>query len=165
MNKIKIGQVVNVVGLKGELKIYPYSESKERFESLKSIYFEDRLYMIEKVRYKDNLVILKVEGVDDRNRGEACKGKDVYMPEADLETLPTGTYYVKDILGFPVEDAVRGMVGILVDVKTNGPQDLFVIKKESGDEFFVPAVEEFFVGVDLERKVVLVELIEGMYEN
>lgn len=162
---IKIGEVVNVVGLRGEIKIYPHCENKERFETLQAIYFNDKQVSIEKVRYKDNLVILKVFGVDDRDSAEACRGKEVFMDDEELEQLPKGTYYVKDIIGYQVEDQRRGMIGILIDVKDNGAQNLFIIEKNQGGELLVPAVEEFFVGVDQERKVVLVDLIEGMYED
>jgi len=162
---IKIGEVVNVVGLRGELKIYPYSESKERFETLKTVYFDDKQVIIENVRYKDNLVILKIQGVEDRTSAEACKGIEVFMNEEDLEILPEGTYYVRDILGFKVEDQSRGIIGTLKDVRDNGAQNLFIIETTKGGELLVPAVEQFFAGVDLNRKVVLVDLIEGMYED
>jgi len=162
---IKIGEVVNVVGLKGELKVYPYSENKERFETLKAVYFNEEQVQIDQVRYKDNLVILKVRGIDDRSAAEACRGKEIFMNEEDLETLPEGTYYVKDILGFQVEDQSRGNIGILKDVRDNGAQNLFIIEKNGGGEVLVPAVEQFFIGVDLSRKTVLVDLIEGMYED
>jgi len=154
-----------VVGLRGELKIYPYSENKERFETLKTIYFNDAEVKIEQVRYKDNLVILKIQGVDDRTSAEACRGKEVFMKDEELEDLPEGTYYVKDILGFLVEDASRGIIGTLKDVRDNGAQDLFIIEKTNGGELLVPAVEQFFTAVDLDRKVVLIDLIEGMYED
>jgi len=162
---IKIGEVVNVVGLRGELKIYPYSENKERFETLKTVYFDKTQVEIQQVRYKDNLVILKIQGVEDRTSAEAYRGKEVFMDDKDLEELPEGTYYIKDILGFLVEDRNRGIIGTLKDVKDNGAQNLFIIEKNNGSELLVPAVEEFFAGVDLERKVVLVDLIEGMYED
>jgi len=162
---IKIGEIVNVVGLRGELRVYPYCESKERFETLKTVYFNQKPVQVQKVRYQDNLVVLKVAGIDDRSAAEACRGIEVFMDDKDLEPLPQGTYYVKDIIGFSVEDQSRGPVGVLKDVKDNGAQKLFVIRKNNGDEFLVPAVEEFFVGVDQERKVVLVDLIEGLYED
>jgi 16S rRNA processing protein RimM len=165
MNMIKIGEVVNVVGLRGELKIYPYSENKERFETLKKVFFDHKEVTVENVRYKDNLVILKIQGVDDRTSAEACKGIEVFMKDEDLEVLPVGTYYIKDILGFSVEDSRYGAIGILKDVRDNGAQNLFIIQTNKGGELLVPAVEQFFIGVDLKRKVVLVELIEGMYEN
>jgi 16S rRNA processing protein RimM len=162
---IKIGEIVNVVGLRGELKIYPYCENKERFETISHIYFNSEEVQIEQVRYKDNLVVLKVRGINDRNLAETYKGREVFMAEEELEKLPQGTYYVKDIIGYPVEDRQRGAVGILKDVRDNGPQSLFVIEKAEGGEFLVPAVEEFFIGVDQNRNVVLVDLIEGMYED
>lgn len=165
MKKIIIGQIANVVGLRGELKVYPYCQNKERFEDLETIYIDDAPYVIEQVRYKDNLVILKLAGVDDRSRAETIKGKDLWMNEDDLEILPEGTYYVKDIIGFQVEDKTRGQIGTLVDVRSAGAQDLFIIKKPSGGEIMVPAVEEFFVGVDKKSKTVLVDLIEGLYED
>ncbi len=162
---IKIGQVVNVVGLRGELKIYPYCQNKERFETLNSIMLDETPVIVESVRYKANLVILKIQGVDNRNDAEALKGKDVWMKEEDLEQLPDGTYYIKDILGFAVEDKNRGIVGTLKDVKNNGAQDLFVIEKIHGGEFFVPAVEQFFYGANLQKRTIFVDLIEGMYED
>jgi len=162
---IKIGEVVNAVGLRGELKIYPYTENKERFETIKAVYFDEKQVQIEQVRYKDNLVIVKIHGVDDRTSAEACKGIEVFMREEDMEDLPEGTYYVKDILGFQVEDQKRGMIGILRDVRDSSAQALFIIEKNGGGELLVPAVEEFFTAVDLERKVILVDLIEGMYED
>ena len=165
MNKIKIGEIVNVVGLRGELRIYPYCENKERFESVGRLYFDNEVFQIEQVRYKDNLVVLKVRGIDDRNLAETYKGREVFMDEDELEPLPKGTYYVKDIIGFPVEDRLRGAIGVLRDVRDNGPQSLFVIEKTGGGECLVPAVPEFFIGVDQDRKVVLVDLIEGMYED
>jgi 16S rRNA processing protein RimM len=165
MEKIKIGKVVNVQGLRGELRIFPYTQSPDRFFDLKTVYLGEETMEITGVRLKGSLVILKVQGVEDRTRAEAFKGRDVFMDEGDLEALPAGTYYVRDLIGLPVEDKTRGPVGVLADVLDSGPQSVFVIRREDGSEFLVPAVEEFFTGVDKDRKVVLVELIEGMYED
>ncbi len=70
MDKIKIGQAVNVVGLKGELKVYHYSDYKERFEELKKVYLGNILYRISGVRYIKDMVILKLDGIDDRTEAE-----------------------------------------------------------------------------------------------
>ena len=35
MEKIKIGKIVNAVALRGEVKVYSYSDRKERYEALK----------------------------------------------------------------------------------------------------------------------------------
>ena len=41
MGKIKIGTIVNAVGLKGEIKVYNFSENPDRYEKLEEIY-DDR---------------------------------------------------------------------------------------------------------------------------
>ena len=38
MEKIKIGKIVNAVALRGEVKVYHYSDYKERFEELDKIW-------------------------------------------------------------------------------------------------------------------------------
>ena len=75
MEKIKIGKIVNAVALRGEVKVYSYSDRKERYEALKEILVEQKKgftpYEIQNVRYQKNIVILKLRGVDDRNAAEA----------------------------------------------------------------------------------------------
>ena len=92
MEKIKIGKIVNAVALRGEVKVYAYSDRKERYEELKEILVENKKeltpYEIQGVRYQKNIVILKLKGVDDRNAAEALKERDIYITEADLPELP-----------------------------------------------------------------------------
>ena len=81
VEKIKIGKIVNAVALRGEVKVYHYSDYKERFEELDEILVERNAakkravesYAIERVRYQKDMVILKLKGVDDRNAAEALK--------------------------------------------------------------------------------------------
>ena len=42
MEKIKIGKIVNAVALRGEVKVYSYSDRKERYEELKEILVEEK---------------------------------------------------------------------------------------------------------------------------
>ena len=73
MEKILIGKAVNAVGLKGELKIWNYSDSPEIYEITPEVYLGDTLHMVENVRTQKNMVILKLSGIDDRNAAEAAK--------------------------------------------------------------------------------------------
>ena len=64
MEKIKIGKIVSAVALRGEVKVYHYSDYKERFEELDSVLIESKgkfvEYEIEKVRYQKDTAILKL---------------------------------------------------------------------------------------------------------
>ena len=58
-DRIKVGKITTAVGIKGEVKVYPYTDDPERFEELESVYAGDDVMYIVKVRYQKNLVILK----------------------------------------------------------------------------------------------------------
>ena len=130
MEKIKIGKIVNTVGLKGEVKVYNYSDSIEIYETIESIYVEDRLTVIENVRAQKNMVILKLEGADNRNAAEALRGKELYITEDDLPELPEGQYYVRDLIGMSVTEEDGNLLGHVTDVLQNTAQDIFEVQRK-----------------------------------
>ena len=164
MEKIKIGKIVNAVGLKGEVKVYHYSDYKERFEELDQIWIDGRKVAIEGVRYMKDMVILKLAGVSDRNGAEALKEQEVFIDESMLRVLPEDTYYIKDLIGMEVASKKEGRIGILTDVIQNSSQDLYEVTTEDGRKIFIPAVEEFIRDIDCQNRKITVELIEGLLE-
>ena len=164
MEKIKIGKIVNTVGLKGEVKVYNYSDSIEIYETIESIYVEDRLTVIENVRAQKNMVILKLEGADDRNAAEALRGKELYITEDDLPELPEGQYYVRDLIGMSVTEEDGNMLGHVTDVLQNTAQDIFEVESENGKKLLIPKVEQFVLDIDAEKREITVRLIEGMLD-
>lgn len=164
MEKIKIGKIVNTVGLKGEVKVYNYSDSIEIYETIESIYVEDRLTVIENVRAQKNMVILKLEGADDRNAAEALRGKDLYITEDDLPELPEGQYYVRDLIGMSVTEEDGNLLGHVTDVLQNTAQDIFEVESENGKKLLIPKVDQFVLDIDAEKREITVRLIEGMLD-
>ena len=164
MEKIKIGKIVNTVGLKGEVKVYNYSDSIEIYETIESIYVEDRLTVIENVRAQKNMVILKLEGADDRNAAEALRGKELYITEDDLPELPEGQYYVRDLIGMSVTEEDGNMLGHITDVLQNTAQDIFEVESENGKKLLIPKVDQFVLDIDAEKREITVRLIEGMLD-
>ena len=164
MEKIKIGKIVNTVGLKGEVKVYNYSDSIEIYETIESIYVEDRLTVIENVRAQKNMVILKLEGADDRNAAEALRGKELYITEDDLPELPEGQYYVRDLIGMSVTEEDGNLLGHVTDVLQNTAQDIFEVESENGKKLLIPKVDQFVLDIDAEKREITVGLIEGMLD-
>ena len=162
MEKINIGKIVNAVGLKGEVKIYNFSNSKERYESLKSIYVENDEHEIEKVRFNKEIVVLKLLNINDRTSAEALKGKDIFINESELAKLPDGEYYVRDMIGITVVESDGNVLGTLKDVIQNKAQDLYEVEMADGKTALIPAVEEFILNIDIANKQMVVKLIEGL---
>ncbi|MGN0711631.1 MAG: ribosome maturation factor RimM [Anaerovoracaceae bacterium] len=164
MEKIKIGQIVNAVALKGEVKIYNYSDYKERFEELDYIYVGDKKTEIENVRYMKEMPILKLKGINDRNAAEAVKTKDVFIDETQLRELPEDVFYIRDLIGLDVKDSDGNRLGVLSDVIQNSAQDLYEVKLENDKKILIPAVNEFIVDINPEEKCITVKLIEGFMD-
>lgn len=170
MEKIKIGKIVNAVALRGEVKIYNYSDYKERFEELDKVIAANRNkekeYEIENIRYQKNMVIAKFKGVDDRNGAEALKDWDIYITEADLRELPEDTFYIRDLIGCAVEDCQAGkVIGVISDVLQNGAQDIYRVELKNGGETLIPAVQQFIKSIDIYEKLVRIEPIPGLIEG
>ena len=170
MEKIKIGTIVNAVALRGEVKVYHFSDYKERFEELDQVIVErkgkGKTFEIEKVRYQKGMVILKLKGVDDRNAAEALKDHDIMITEEDLRELPEDTFYVRDLIGCRVINAETGAeIGVMKDVLQNSAQDIYVVKTAGGKEALIPAVGDFVDEVNIEEKFVKVKLIPGLIDD
>ncbi|MGN1334248.1 MAG: ribosome maturation factor RimM [Anaerovoracaceae bacterium] len=178
MEKIKIGKIVNAVALRGEVKVYHYSDYKERFEELEEILVERNAakkhtmesYEIEGVRYQKDMAILKLKGVNDRNAAEALKDCDVYITEADLRELPEDTFYIRDLMGCRVINRSENTeneeeIGIITDVLQNTAQDIYQVKTKAGKEVLIPAVGEFVKEINIDEKTVIVSLIPGFMDG
>lgn len=164
MERYKIGKIVNAVGLKGEVKVYNYSDYKERFEEIETVFIEEEKYTIISTRYMKDVAILKLEGVENRNAAEALKEKDLYITEEMLRTLPEDTYYIKDLIGIKVTNSNGEYVGVLCDVLKNSAQDLYEIELENKKKFLLPAVEEFVLNINMKERTMKVNLIDGLLD-
>ena len=165
MENIKIGKIVNAVALKGEVKVYHYTDYKERFEEINELIIDNKKHKIENVRYQKEIAIIKLEGINDRTMAENIKDKDIYITENDLRVLPEDTYYIKDLVGLKVVDYQSGdTIGTVSDVLQNSAQDIYTVKLENGKEIMIPAVSEFIKEISMDEKNIKVKLIPGFMD-
>jgi len=168
MNYLEIGQIVNTQGLKGEVRIYPFTNDMKRFDDLKKIYVDidnNKIKLfIENIRYYKNLVIAKFKNIDDINLVEQYKGKYVFIDEEDKLDLPENTYYISDILHSKVIYN-NEVLGILVDIYNVQSNDVYVIKTNDNKQIVIPANKDIIQSIDINKKEIIIDNIEGYYEN
>ena len=164
MEKIEIGKIVSAVGLKGEVKVYNYSDGTDIYEDTPEVYVGDELTEIEGVRYHKNMVILRLSGITDRDAAEKLRGKELYVTREDLAQLPEGQYYVRDVIGMEVVEENGTSLGRVSDVLQNTAQDLFEVERPGGKKLLIPNVDQFIKCIDADSGVVTVRLIEGMLD-
>lgn len=156
-----VGKIVNTQGLKGELRIYTYTDYKEQFEDFDTLYVGDAKLKveIEKLRFKGELAIVKFKGLNHINDVEKYKNSMVYIDREEDDDA----FFYEDMIGYRVVCEINGELGILKDVIINPRQDVYVIdSKRFSKEILVPAVDEFILEIDEEEELITVKLIEGM---
>ena len=164
MEKILIGKIVNAVGLKGEVRVYNYSDGTGIYEDTPEIYVGDVPMPVRSVRTQKNMVVLGLEGIDDRNAAEKAKGSLLYVTEEDLPELPEGEYYVRDIIGMDAVQDDGSHLGKVKDVIQNTAQDVFEIETDEGKQVLVPNVPDFVLEINLQENRMKLKLIEGMLD-
>ena len=164
MEKILIGKIVNVVGLRGDVKVYNYSDSIQIYEETPEIYVDDKLTKIEKARLQKNMVVLKLGGIDDRDAAERLRGSELYVTDADLPELPEGQFYVRDLIGMTVKEENGSVLGAVTDVIQNTAQDIFEVEMENTKRIMIPKVDQFVLDINGDSREITVRLIDGMLD-
>ena len=162
-----MGKIVNTHGVRGEVKVYPYSDDLEKFEDFEYFYIEGegkKKYEIESTRVHKNMVLVKFKGYEDINKVLNFLNKNVYMERKDVEDDSEG-HYIVDLIGCEIFDDQGALIGHLKDVLQTSAQDLYEIKKKSdGKMFYLPVVDAFVKNIDIKNRKITVHLIEGIME-
>ncbi len=160
-----IGKIVAPFGIRGELKVFSLSDIPGRFATLETVYLgpEGASYRIESVRpYKGEMLLLKLEHIDDATTAETVRSVDLLIPLSELAKLPPDFYYQHDILGLRVLCLSGDEVGVITDIMETGGNDVYVVKASSGKQFLIPAIKDVVKQVDLLRHVMYIDPMQGL---
>ena len=166
---VEVGSITAAHGIRGEVRVFLHSGTPENLRKGMEVFLsvpggpcEKRT--VEKASMHGRVLLAGLGGVTDRNAAEALVGRKVLIDEADLAPLPEGTYYLRDLEGLDVFDHDTGeAAGKLVEVIQGPGQDIYRIRGLDGREALVPAVKEFIREVDLEKGIMRVHFIDGMF--
>lgn len=157
---IEAGQIVNTHGIRGEVKIQPWSDTPDFLCDFDTIYLDGKPYVLLDARVHKSCLIASLKGVDDVNSAMLLKGKIVSVDRDEVE-LPEGRYFIVDLIGLEVRQADTGEVlGKLVDVLDLPANQVYVVKGKR--EYLIPAVDEFILETNLDEGYINVHLLEGM---
>ena len=176
---INIGKIGSSVGLRGEVRVTLYSPDSDNLKEGKVLLLkrgaktpsgghtgaQEMELKCLGVRLQKDKPVIRLEGVTDRNQADEIRGMEIYIREDQLEELPEGQHYVRDIIGYRVTDLASGTdVGILHDVIQNTAQSILEVEREDGSMVLIPAVDAFLRRFDDENEVIEVELIPGFID-
>lgn len=163
---LEAGKIVNIHGIRGEVKIMPYCDAPELLCEFDRLFIGKSLeeIYIERARVQKNMVICKFEGVDTPEQAEKLRNKMLYMHRDDLE-LDENTYFIQDLIGMTVKNADTGEVyGTIEDVFQTGANDVYSIKNNN-KSYLIPAIADVVIDTDINSGIMTIRPLEGLFEN
>lgn len=163
---LELGQIVNVKGLKGEVKLNSFAEDDTIFETLSNVYLKRKGDIvekkIEKVGYTKNQVILKFKDCNSIDDAELLRNSYLLVKRTDLEDLPEGVYYIADLIGLDVYTEEGELLGKVDDIYSTGANDIYVVKDEMGKQKLLPGIDEVIKNINTDEGKIIVHLLEGL---
>ena len=163
---LEIGQIVNTFGIKGMVKVKPFTDDIRRFDKLKKVYVEKNSnqteYEIEEVKYHKDMVLIKLKGIDKVEQAEELRNAYLTISRDSVEELEGGRYYIVDLLGLEVYTDEQVLLGTLEDIFNTGSNDIYVVKDKQGKQILLPAIQDVIKQIDIENKKIIVHLLPGL---
>lgn len=167
-SELEIGQIVNTFGIKGEVKVKPFTDDIKRFDKLKKINIEQKNskkeYEIENIKYHKDMVILKLRGIDQIEQAELLRNSYLKIDRNEEEPLEENTYYIVDLLGLSVYTEEGILLGILDDIYNTGSNDIYVVKDSLGKQTLLPAIQDVIKEIDIENQKIIVHVMKGLLD-
>ena len=153
---LEAGEIVTTHGVRGEMKIYPWSDGPEFLMDFERVIIDKTVYAVESCRVQKTCNLLKLEGIDTVEDAQKLRGKTV---EVFREDAPADLIFVPELIGMDViADGVK--IGKIADVLDYPGNKVYVIEGEH--QYMVPAVKQFVLSTDMDSNVMQIHLIEGM---
>lgn len=163
---IETGKIVNIHGLRGEVKIMPWSDDPEFICDFDILYYgkDKKILEIENARVHKNMVLVKFKGIDTPETANLLRNNIIYIDRNDVE-LEEGTYFIQDLIGLKVINAdTNEEYGTVRDVFQTGANDVYEVKNDE-KTVLIPAIPDVIVNTDIENSVLMIRPLEGLFDE
>ncbi|MEI7784100.1 MAG: ribosome maturation factor RimM [Betaproteobacteria bacterium] len=177
---VEVGRVLDAWGIKGWIKLLPHSSDAQalmqaglwfaqppqaRFRPGFSAFQGTVMLKVDECRWHSDVVVAKIDGVDDRSGAEALKGASLYLPRSAFPQPATDEYYWVDLIGLDVVNREGLALGQVRDLMSTGPNSVLVLAyeqvAEDGSmrqaERMIPFVSAYVDAVDLPGRRITVD--------
>ena len=156
MDLIEVGKIVNTHGLRGEVKVVPWTDYPEDFENIEYVYAkkgkEEIRLDIDGIKYQKGNVLLKFSQIPSINEAEGFKNCILFAKRSMFD-LPEGVYFIQDLIGLDIINIETGeKIGELLDVFNTGSNDIYDVKREGKKNLLLPVIDDVVKEIDMENK-------------
>ncbi len=163
---VSVARIIKTQGNRGEVAADILTDFPERFHSLREVNLEkeDRTTLKLKLTshwFHKQRVVLKFEGIDAITPAEELVGYEIRIAKSERMPLDPGAYYQDDLVGCLVQDSNGSPYGRIVEVLGGSGNYLLRVGRETGD-FLVPFAASYFRRIDIQNRLLVCDLPEGL---
>ena len=155
MDLLEVGKIVNTHGLRGEVKVVPWTDYPEVFEDID---FVD----VKGIKYQKNNLIVRFSQIADINMAEKYKNQVIYAERKILGELPEGMYYIADLIGLDIVTEDGEKIGTVSDVFNTGSNDIYEVKREGKKNLLLPVIDDVVLNINVEGGKITVRMMDGL---
>jgi 16S rRNA processing protein RimM len=165
---VAIARIAKPRGLRGEVSADILTDFPERFEDLETVIAllpdgERRDLKIEDFRFHQNRILLKFGGIDSVESAEELRNAEICIPETETVALEEGEFYDWELVDCKVETIAGETIGIVKELMRTGGTEILVVAGEE-KEYLIPFAETICTEIDIENKLIRVDLPEGLLD-
>ena len=157
---VVIGRISGLFGVRGWCKVHSYTEPREALIDYDAWRIGTEgdwrpVTVVEGRRHGKTLVV-RLEGIEDRDAAAALVGLDIAVPRESLPDAGEGRYYWHDLEGLEVRRRDGTTIGRVRELLETGANDVLIVDGER--ETLIPfVVGEVVLDVDLANGHILVD--------
>ncbi len=153
-----LGKLRRAHGVYGEISMEIYTDMLELLEPGRIVLVGEthHAYTISNTRWKQDLLLLKFVGIEDRTLVSELTNSLVFVKPSDLPPLSDEEIYYHQLIGLHVYDVDNLYLGVLKEILQTGANDVYLIQDELGNEVLIPAIEDMILEINLEKQEMIV---------
>ena len=153
---VEAGEIVNVHGLKGEVKVLTWLDSPEDLVDFDRCRIARKDYEIELCRVQKTCCLMKLVGIDTVEDAQNLRGKTVLLFRDDIDDE---IIFAAELINMEVY-CNNEKIGVITEVLDYPGNSVYVVK--GAKNYMIPAVKEFILNTDMDSNRMDVKLLEGM---
>ncbi len=158
-DKICVGHIAGVQGLKGWVKVFSNTDPRENIVEYSPWMLETgeaTITLEVEGRLQGRLVLAKIASIEDREAAVELVGSKIYIWPEQLPRLEQDEYYWSDLIGMQVESLQADILGTVDDMLETGANDVMVIRGDR--ERLIPfVIDDIVREVDLTDRRIIVD--------
>ena len=163
-----LGYITDAFSLDGTFKVLSKTDfAKQRYQKGKEVFLyqastkQRMTVVVESFRKSGQFDFVKVQGINSKEEALEFKGYEIHALK-DYDVVSKDTYYFVDLVGCKVIDEKGHELGVVSQVEEFPAQLTLRVKRNGKEDFFVPFVKAFIRRVDINKKEIEINIIEGM---